>query len=797
MKNYLPANCLFMHFHWKMRLLNFFILALLSNAAIAQGGLPKSTPAAEGVSAKGILNFLDKVDASNHQFHSIMILRHGKLIAEGWWKPFQPTTVHTMYSVSKSFTATAIGLLVAEKKLTVDDKVISFFPDDLPDSIAPNLAALRIRDLLSMSVGQEKEPTWTVINSENWVQAFLKAPIKYQPGTRFLYNSLATYMLSAIVQKVSGENTLSYLQTRLFDPLDIHGIDWETDPSGINTGGWGLRLKTEDMAKFGQLFLQKGQWKGRQVLPADWVETASTKKILQNPDASADELAKSDWLQGYCFQMWRSRHNSYRGDGAYGQYILVLPEEDAVIAITSETANMQAELDLVWDWLLPAFKGPDPSGASKLQAQLKKRLAGLQIRPGTSTPSTSTNPTQAKAFIGKNFGIISLQHGLDSIQFNFKQNQCEVRFLTDSITHTISFGSGQWLMGTTTRKGPYLVASAKHNRTGLPPFRIAGSYSFPNANTLELKLLYYESPHTETIRCQLDGDTLRIEDIASFDPTHPTQLKALVVARRQDAPQLIMRADDMGFAHGGNLAIEKSFLQGVTSSIEILAVSPWFPEAVKWLAAHPQVEAGLHFAITSEWDNLKWRPLTAASSLRNADGYFFPMLFPNKHYPGQAVTQQDWKLQDLEQELIAQIRLAKKYLPGLHHISGHMGSISFDPRVADMVKRVAAAEGLMVADTKDEQHPLQWFPARIPRADADERIRAFIAGLDKLQDGQTYLYVEHPAFDDTEIQAISHIGYEDVAADRQAVTDLFTSEVVKAAIVQKGIRLVGYGKHRQ
>lgn len=784
MKIYLTAN----------HLLKLLIFMLITNAAIAQSGLPKSTPAAEGVSARGILTFLDKVQESKHQFHSIIILRHGKLIAEGWWKPFQPNTVHAMYSVSKSFTATAIGLLVAEQKLTVEDKVISFFPDELPDTISPNLAVLRIRDLLSMSVGQEKEPTWAVINSDNWVREFLKAPIRYEPGTKFLYNSLATYMLSAIVQKVSGQTTLSYLQTRLFDPLDIHGIDWETDPRGINTGGWGLRLKTEDMAKFGQLFLQKGQWNGRRVLPSEWVETASTKKILQNPDASAAELAKSDWLQGYCFQMWRSRHNSYRGDGAFGQYILVLPEEDAVIAITSETANMQAELDLVWDWLLPAFKGPDPSRAGKWQSQLKKRLAGLSISAGTPAPSTFNSPSQQTTFGGRNFGVISLQRGLDSIQFNFKQNSCEVRFYTDSVTHAISFGSDQWQIGTTTRKGPYLVAGAKNNRAGIAPFKIAGAYSFTDANTLELKLLYYESPHTETIRCHLDGDTLRIEDISSFDPAHPAQLKALEVARRKAAPKLIMRADDMGFAHGGNLAIEQSYLQGVTSSIEVLAVSPWFPEAAKWLQAHPQVESGLHFAITSEWDNLKWRPLTAAPTLRNADGYFFPMLFPNKHYPGQAVTQQHWKLDDLEQELVAQIQLAKKYIPHLHHVSGHMGSLSFDPNVAATVNRVAAANGLIVADARDERQPLQWFPARIPKANASDRIKAFIAGLDNLQDGQSYLYVEHPTLDDAELQAISHIGYEDVATDRQAVTDLFTSEAVKAAIVQKGIHLVGYGR---
>ena len=355
------------------------LLILISAGLWAQSALPRSTPEAEGVSSQNILKFLDAAATSSHEFHSIMILRHGKVVAEGWWNPYGPNIKHTMYSVSKSFAATAVGFAVSEKKLSVEDKVISFFPDETPNNVDPNLAALRVKHLLSMSVGQQPDPSARVGKTENWVRAFLNTPIIHEPGTKFLYNSVATYMLSAIVQKVTGQKAIDYLKTRLFQPLGIEGIDWEVDPQGINVGGWGLRLKTEDMAKFGQLFLQKGSWNGKQILPAAWVDEASTMKIMQDPDAPQAKKDSSDWLQGYCYQMWRSLHNSYRGDGAYGQYILVLPEKDAVIIITSETTNMQQEINLVWKYLLPAFQEGKIKTNSKVNKELEARLASLAL----------------------------------------------------------------------------------------------------------------------------------------------------------------------------------------------------------------------------------------------------------------------------------------------------------------------------------------------------------------------------------------------------------------------------------
>ncbi|TAL41848.1 MAG: class A beta-lactamase-related serine hydrolase, partial [Chitinophagaceae bacterium] len=209
--------------------------------------LPRSTPEAEGASSKGIIEFLDAVGKSQHELHSLMILHHGKVIAEGWWNPYRPDLKHTMYSLSKSFTSTAIGFAVSEKRISLNDKVISFFPNKLPDTVSNYLAQLTIKDLITMSVGQAPDPSFMIGSVySDWIKGFFSVSILYKPGAVFLYNSLATYMLSAIVQKVTGQKVIDYLTPRLFTPLGIHGMDWETDLMGINTGGWGLRIKTED-----------------------------------------------------------------------------------------------------------------------------------------------------------------------------------------------------------------------------------------------------------------------------------------------------------------------------------------------------------------------------------------------------------------------------------------------------------------------------------------------------------------------------------------------------------------------
>jgi CubicO group peptidase (beta-lactamase class C family) len=293
--------------------------------------------------------------------HSVMIVKDGAVIYSHWQSKGAPNVPHVLHSVSKTFTATAVGLAIAEGRLNLTDKVVSFFPDKLPNEVSDNLMAMTIRDLLTMTCGHDDGPNQS--KREEWVKTFLAHPVKHTPGTFYLYNGLGTYMLSAIVQKVTGEKVLDYLTTRLFEPLHIDKPRWDESPQGISAGGWGLYLKTEDLAKMGQLLLQNGKWKGKQIIPAEWVYEMSKKQVESiNPGTRLEQAEErgmtketSDWMQGYGYQMWRCRPGCFRADGARGQYIIVVPDKNAVIAITSDVEDLQGELNLVWEKILPAI----------------------------------------------------------------------------------------------------------------------------------------------------------------------------------------------------------------------------------------------------------------------------------------------------------------------------------------------------------------------------------------------------------------------------------------------------------
>lgn len=310
--------------------------------------------------ATAIDSYMKTAGMKGLDIHSVMILQHGMVIGEKWQSKGDPLVPHIMNSASKTLTSTAVGFAVTEGKLKLDDKVISFFPDKLPASVSENLAAMTVRDLLTMTCGQEKANTTAQRQTkQDWVEAFLAEPVPQNPGTYYVYNGLGTYMISAIVQKAVGKKIFDYLTPRLFRPLGIVGISWDESPQGVNCGGWGAYLKTEDMAKIGQFYLQKGKWNGVQLLPESWINEASTAHVSSRAGGMTDENYKkrdpehNDWLQGYGYQIWRGRHNTYRADGARGQFIIIMPDQDAVIAITGDLADMATELNLVWDIILP------------------------------------------------------------------------------------------------------------------------------------------------------------------------------------------------------------------------------------------------------------------------------------------------------------------------------------------------------------------------------------------------------------------------------------------------------------
>jgi len=465
--------------------------------------LARSTPEAQGVAADAILEFIAAVEREKFELHSFMMLRHGKVIAEGWWKPYGPEFVHTMYSMSKSFASTAVGFAVAEGKLSVEDKVVSFFPDDLPEKVSENLAAMRVKDLLTMSTGNEKEPTGVMVKEENWARTFLAQNIAHQPGTQFMYNSAATYMCSAIVQRLTHQTVLDYLTPRLFAPLGIKGMKWETCPHGINTGGWGLSIQTEGLAKFGQFLLQKGRWNGEQLLPAAWVEEA-TRFHIQQPggDKKDRPKAQNDWLQGYGYQFWRCQGTGFRGDGAFGQFTIVLPKQDAVIVMTSENKNMQGQLDLVWKHLLPAFRAPVTDGV--------KRMLNLNLKP---QQGSKTSP----AAKDRSFKLESNELGLKTASFAFKDDRCV--FTADN--HTITCGFESWQRSEAALPGtpPRLISGGMPKQT--PTSKIAASATWTDEHTLVMQWRYYETPHSDTVTCVFEGDNVTISFLNSITAMNP------------------------------------------------------------------------------------------------------------------------------------------------------------------------------------------------------------------------------------------------------------------------------------
>ena len=253
--------------------------------------------------------------------------------------------------------------------------------------------ALSVRHLLTMTTGHAVD-TWPFLvgrSDGDWIRAFLEVPIVHPPGTHFLYNTGASYILAAIVQKTTGLKLMEYLQSRLFDPLGIQNATWQESPQGIAVGGYGLSLKTEDLARFGQLYLQKGRWGDRQILAEAWVEAATSAQVSER-----NNNAQSDWAQGYGYQFWRCRHGAYQASGVFGQGCLVLPQQEAVLVLTGgiDILEVQQLLDLVWTVLLPAFEPEQPAAEAALQNATAKRLSSLALSP-VSNPAAASIPSHA------------------------------------------------------------------------------------------------------------------------------------------------------------------------------------------------------------------------------------------------------------------------------------------------------------------------------------------------------------------------------------------------------------------
>ncbi|HET9171280.1 MAG TPA: serine hydrolase domain-containing protein [Actinospica sp.] len=437
------------------------------------------------ISPAAVLRFLDALEAApGVDPHSLMILRHGRVAVEGWWAPYARDHRTLMYSLTKSFTSTAAAFAVAEGLLRLDDPVVSYFPEFEAEITDPGSRSILVRHLLSMASGHSGEQ-WgeaTTRDPDEPVRGFLLGGPDREPGSVFAYNQPCTYTVGAIIQRASGQRLLDYLRPRLFDPLGIGDLAWRMRPTGRDLGHTGLHATTEAVAKLGQLYLQRGVWNGERLLSEEWVEQATS---LQTDNSGRGE--GPDWEQGYGYQFWISRHG-FRGDGAYGQYCLVLPEQDAVVVLTSETVDMQALLGLVWEHLLPGFASDEGD-----PGELEKRLAGLALEPC---------PGGAAAGGG---GFVCVAQ--DGPVAEIRGSQCPD-------------GSGDWLLTLTERaaedvvgieyggfpRGPITLRLApgcgwRTSAPGKLPTAVSGGWTDPA--TLRFDVLFLETPHRMFVTCGL------------------------------------------------------------------------------------------------------------------------------------------------------------------------------------------------------------------------------------------------------------------------------------------------------
>ena len=449
--------------------------------------LPTATPAAQGVDSAGVHAFLDVLEAApDIEPHSVMILRHGRLVASGWWAPYTPQRPHLLYSLSKSFTATAAGFAAAEGLLRFDDPVISYFPEFEADITDPRSRSMLVRHVASMSSGHEAETLDRAHATDRaeLVRGFLLVPPDREPGTVFAYNQPTTYTLAEIVRRVTGQSLTEYLRPRLFDPLGIGEVAWQRDRAGRELGFSGLHACTDAIARLGQLYLNDGMWEGERLLPEGWVAEATRRHI----DNSGRGSAIPDWQQGYGLQFWMARHG-YRGDGAYGQFCLVLPEQDAVIATTAATEQMQRMLDLVWEHLLPAF-GPEPlHGRDDQDAALRQRLARLALPPAAGKPAP---PERAGEWSGTAFspygGECAALPKLTSVAVDAGPHGWSLALTEDGHPLELRFGEAGWIVSD-------------------EPLPTAVSGGWADTDTLAVDVVFLETPHRLTVTCSLPERT--------------------------------------------------------------------------------------------------------------------------------------------------------------------------------------------------------------------------------------------------------------------------------------------------
>ena len=455
--------------------------------------LPRSSPEAEGIRAGTVEGLVRAAATGGLGLHSLMVLRRGRVVAEVWWAPYARDAPHTLFSVSKSFTATAVGIAADERLLSLDEPVVAFFPTMVTARARASMNGVRVRDLLTMSAGhgQDSLSVLRALPAEDWARLFMEIPLTFPPGRHFEYDSGCSYMLSALVLSRTGETVLDILKRKVFGPLGIGPSTWAGDERGIPLGWTGLSLTTEDLAKFGQLYLQRGAWHGQQLLSEEWVAAATALQVGTGSDPD------DDWSQGYGFQFWRSRHDSFRADGAFGQFCFVLPAQEMVVAITAGTDEPHRIPGVLWDALLPGvLELPAHGSAGSSEAAVSR-----QERLQQPTFVTSDGGV-AEALDGRRVVLPFNTVGIDAVGVTLGASAIDFRLeIADGREELVHAGRQEWLAGAS--------STLRYEEfDGGPTASIAG---WIGPSRLQLRQQFVETPFARVWEFEpLDGHACRV-----------------------------------------------------------------------------------------------------------------------------------------------------------------------------------------------------------------------------------------------------------------------------------------------
>ena len=469
----------------------------------AADGLARERPERLGVDPAAILAFLDEAKALGLELHGFMLSRGGRVVSEGWWWPYRADRPHMLHSATKSFAASGVAIALDEGRFALDDKVVSFFPDELPARVSDNLAAMNVRDLLTMRSGHEAEisgSVWRPIRT-SWVAEFLKVPVVHRPGTHFVYSSAASFMLSAIVTKVTGQSLRDYMEPRFFAPLGMKDISWDVGPGGINPGGNGLTCRTADLLKLGMLYAQEGLWDGRRILSPDWVKAASTPQVETG---------------NYGYQWWIGPNGAYYALGLFGQFSTVFPAHEAVLAIHSANSGNAKLRSLIWKHFPAAFaSGPIAPKHDAFRA-LQDRTMRLALLP----PLAPTHSPVADRISGRTFRMAPNADAVESVRFSFAGGACRFILRDHRGEHVIDVGLRDWIEGRTSMTGNKL-----HHQYQPDSMVVIAGGRWTAPDRFEMIWQFAETAFRDTIVCRFDGDEMTLDrsvNVNSAETSLPT-----------------------------------------------------------------------------------------------------------------------------------------------------------------------------------------------------------------------------------------------------------------------------------